>query len=101
LGGPLRLSAYGRDEFRGNKYVLIGGGYLHNIGYLPAFLGRKIYAGGWYEGGQTYIRRADANFLNDASGGLIFETILGPATIGGSWGEGGRGRLFLSLGRFF
>ena len=101
LGGPLRLSAFGRDEFRGNKYVLAGGGYLHQLGYLPPFLGRKIYAGGWYEGGQTYIRRADANFLNDVTGAFVFETLLGPATVGGSWGEGGRGRLFLSLGRFF
>ena len=101
LGGPLRLSAFGRDEFRGDKYVMVGGGYLHQLGYLPAFLGRKIYAGAWYEGGQTYLRRPDANFLNDVSGGFVFETLLGPATIGGSWGEGGRGRLFLSLGRFF
>ena len=101
LGGPLHLSAFGREEFRGDKYVLAGGGYLHQLGYLPPFLGRKIYAGGWYEGGQTYIRHSNSHFLNDVTGAFVFETLLGPATVGGSWGEGGRGRLFLSLGRFF
>jgi len=101
LGGPLRLSAYGRDEFRGDKYVIAGAGYLHHLGYLPPFLGRKIYVGGWYEGGQTYTRHTNANFMNDVTGAFVFETLFGPATVGGSWGEGGRGRLFLSLGRFF
>jgi NTE family protein len=101
LGGPLRLSAYGSDEFRGNAYVLVGGGYLHRVGYLPNLLGRKIYAGAWYEGGQTFFHRSDANYRNDVAGGLIVETLLGPATIGGAWGEGGRGKFFFSFGRFF
>jgi len=101
LGGPFRLSAFGRDEFRGDKYVLASAGYLHRVGDLPAFLGRKIYAGGWYEGGEVFIQRANRNYLNDVSGALVFETFLGPATIGGAWGEGGRGKFFISLGRFF
>jgi len=101
LGGPFRLSAFGRDEFRGDKYVLASAGYLHRVGDLPGFLGRKIYAGGWYEGGEVFIQRANRNYLNDVSGALVFETFLGPATIGGAWGEGGRGKFFISLGRFF
>jgi NTE family protein len=101
LGGPLRLSAFGRDEFRGDKYVLASGGYLHRVGYLPPLLGRKIYAGGWYEGGQVFVRRANTNYLNDVTGALVFETLLGPATVGAAWGEGGRGKFFFTLGRFF
>jgi hypothetical protein len=81
--------------------VLVGGGYLHRVGYLPNLLGRKIYAGAWYEGGQTFFHRSDANYRNDVAGGLIVETLLGPATIGGAWGEGGRGKFFFSFGRFF
>ncbi|MDQ3667036.1 MAG: hypothetical protein M3410_10790 [Acidobacteriota bacterium] len=41
--------AYGRDEFRGSHYVLVGGGYLHRLGYLPEFLGGKFYGLGWIE----------------------------------------------------
>ena len=101
LGGPFRLSAFGRDEFRGDKYVLASAGYLHRVGYLPAFLGKKIYVGGWYEGGQVFINRANTNYLNDVTGAFVLETLLGPATIGGAWGEGGRGKFFISIGRLF
>jgi NTE family protein len=101
LGGPFRLSAYGQDEFRGNNYVLVAGGYLYRVGELPRLLGQKIYVGGWYEGGQAYFPRSKGDYRNDIAGGLTLETVLGPATIGAAWGEGGRGKFFFSFGRFF
>ena len=101
LGGPFRLSAYGHDEFRGKDYFLVAGGYLHHITELPLVLGERVYLGGWYEGGHAFLRRSERNFRNDIAGGLIMETRLGPMTLGGAWGEGGRGKVFFSFGRFF
>lgn len=101
LGGPFRLSAYGRNEFRGNDYFFLGGGYLYHLTNLPPIIGDRVYLGGWYEGGSAFLRRSDLNFRNDIAGGLILETALGPITFGGAWGEGGRGKFFFSLGRLF
>ncbi len=101
VGGPFRLSAYGRDEFRGRNFTLVGGGYLYKLGDLPPFLGQKIYAGGWYEGGSAFFNRSNVNYLNDVAGAFVVETLLGPVTLGGARGEGGRGKIFFSLGKLF
>ncbi len=101
LGGPFRLSAYGRSEFRGNDYFLTGAGYLYHLTDLPPLLGQRVYLGGWVEGGSAFLRRSDLNFRSDFAGGLIMETGLGPITFGGAWGEGGRGKFFFSFGRLF
>src|SRR5262245_16500245 len=101
LGGPLRLSAFGLQEFRGDHYLLLGGGYLHRVGYLPRFVGGKIYGAGWYEVGSAFFNHADADYRSSLSGALILETHLGPLVLGGGAGSGGRGRIFISLGRLF
>jgi len=101
LGGPFRLGAFGPQEFRGDNFVLAGAGYQHRVGYLPEFLGRKIYAAGWYEIGGTSFSGSDFDLRNSVSGGLLLETRIGPLVMGGAFGEGGRGRIFISLGRIF
>ena len=101
LGGPFRLSAYSRDEFRGNDYFLLGAGYLYHLTNLPRILGTRVYLGGWYEGGSAFLRRSELNFRSDIAGGVILETGLGPMTLGGAWGEGGRSKVFFSFGRLF
>ena len=101
VGGPFRLSAFSREEFRGRNFILAGGGYLYRVAYLPTFLGQKIYAGSWYEGGSAFFNRSDVNFRNDVAGGFVVETLLGPMVLGGAYGEGGRGKIFFSLGRLF
>jgi NTE family protein len=101
LGGPFRLGAYGRGEFRGSNYVLASGGFMHRLGYLPELLGGKIYAVGWYEVGCAFNRSAETNYLNSVSGAAMMETRLGPFRFGGAFGEGGRGRIFVSWGRSF
>jgi NTE family protein len=101
LGGPLRLSAYGLDEFRGSNYLLGGAGYRHRLGSLPlpAILGGRVFAGAWYESGSAFFRRAEARYAHDVAGALMIETLLGPLTIGGAWGKGMRGGVFFSFGR--
>jgi NTE family protein len=101
LGGPLRLGAFGSDEFRGDHYVLLSGGYLHRVGYLPPFLGRSIYGAGWYETGSAFFKGSNADFRHSVSGALIMETRLGPFVAGGAFGSDTRGKLFISLGRVF
>ena len=101
LGGPFRLGAFGPQEFRGDHYFLVSGGYLQRVGYLPPFLGRKIYGSGWYEFGSAFFDKDNAEYHSSVSGALIMETRLGPLTLGGAFGSDGRGKIFISMGRIF
>src|SRR5262245_19036187 len=105
LGGPFRLGAYNRDEFRGNQYLLLSTGYLHQVYQLSPLIGGKIYTGGWYDFGGAF----GGNFANNEgnryrsaiSAGIVMDTILGPFSLIGSYGEGGRGKIYFAIGKFF
>lgn len=105
LGGPFRLGAYERDELRVNHFFLGTAGYLHKLTQLPTLVGGNVYAGGWLDqtgssGGLTAL--FDRQSLRAAlSLGLVMDTKLGPFSIVGSYGEGGRGKVYFVLGRFF
>jgi len=101
LGGLFHLGGYGRGEFRGNNYLFGELGYLRQLYQLPLFLGRNIYAGGWYDGGSAFDNFDQARYQNSGTGGILLETRLGPIFFGGSWAEGGRGKLYFVLGRIF
>jgi NTE family protein len=105
LGGPFRLGAYDRDEFRGNQYLLVSAGYLHRISQLPSLIGGRVYATGWYDFGGAF-GGLNANTLNNRyrnalSTGLVADTFLGPVSLIGSFGEGGRGKIYFTVGKFF
>lgn len=105
LGGPFRLGAYERDAFRVNHYFLGTAGYLHKLTQLPTLIGGNVYGAGWLDqagsfGGLTAI--FDQQRLRAAlSLGVVLDTKLGPFSIVGSYGEGGRGKVYFVLGRFF
>jgi NTE family protein len=101
LGGPVRLSAYGQNEFQGNQYYLFRAGYLHDLLTLPPFVGKKVYAVGSYEFGKMYGVTTRSDFPNDVAAGLLAETALGPLFIGGSVGDSGHRKWFFQLGRVF
>jgi len=101
LGGPVRLSAYGQNEFQGNQYYLFRAGYLHDLLTLPPFLGKKVYAVGSYEFGKMYGITKASELPNDVAAGLLAETALGPFFIGGSVGDSGHRRWFFQLGHVF
>ena len=101
LGGPFQLGGYGYEEFRADNYLLGGGGVLYNPKFFPEFLGGKAYLGAWYEGGSAFEKFSRANYRQSVSGGVVFETPLGPVLIGGSVNENSRGRFYFSLGRIF
>jgi len=101
LGSPLRLSAYGQNEFQGNQYYLFRAGYMHDLLTLPPFVGKKVYAVGSYEFGKMYGVTNASKFPNDVAAGLLAETALGPFFIGGSVGDSGHRKWFFQLGRVF
>ncbi len=101
LGGPVRLGAYGQNEFQGNQYYLFRAGFLRDLIVLPPFLGKKVYAVGAYEFGKMYGVTTRSEFPNDVAAGLLAETALGPFFIGGSVGDSGHRKWFFQLGRVF
>jgi NTE family protein len=101
LGGPLRLSAYGNNEFQGNQYYLFRAGFVHDLLTLPPFVGKKVYVVGSYEIGKMYGVTADSNLPNDVAAGFLAETAVGPFFIGGSVGDSGHRKWFFQLGRVF
>jgi NTE family protein len=101
LGGAFRLGGYDFGEFRASNYLQAGGGILYNPEIFPSFLGGKVYVGGWYEGGSAFERIGNSNYRQSFSGGVIFETPLGPFFAGSSVNENGGGRVYFSFGRVF
>jgi NTE family protein len=101
MGAPLRLSAYGLNEFHGNQYYLLRGGYLHDLWTLPPFVGKKVYAVGSYEIGKMYGVNKGSDLPNDFAAGLLTETAVGPFFVGGSVGDSGHRKWFFQLGRVF
>jgi NTE family protein len=101
LGGPVRLSAYGQNEFQGNQYYLFRAGFLRDLLILPPFLGKKVYAVGAYEIGKMYGVTTGSEFPNDVAAGFLAETAVGPFFIGGSVGDSGHRKWFFQLGRVF
>ena len=100
LGGPLRLSGFDNDEFRGRNVLLGQFGYLRTIGRLPDFVGGPIYIIGLGEVGSAFEKIDLADYHFSGTGGLLMESALGPLFLGLSIGDDGSTRFLFSLGRF-
>ncbi|HKX84668.1 MAG TPA: patatin-like phospholipase family protein, partial [Pyrinomonadaceae bacterium] len=96
LGGPFRLGGYGFEELRGNSYAQAGAGLLHNPSIIPEFLGGRTYIGAWYEGGSVFTTSGRGNYRQSVTGGIAFETPIGPVFVGTSINENARGRFYFS-----
>ena len=101
LGGLFNIGGYGSGEFRSSNYLKNGFGVLHETFSAPAYIGGKLYFGGWYEGGSAFEDFGAANYRQSFTGGAVLETRLGPIFIGASFGESGQRKFYFSLGRFF
>jgi NTE family protein len=101
LGQPFRLSAFSLGEVRGDHYLALTGGYLRGIGRLPDFIGGPVFVGSWLENGAAYDDFADAKLRTHVGVGAVLETLLGPATIGASFGFDGQRRYYLGIGRIW
>ena len=101
LGGLFNVGGYGSREFRSSNRLGGGFGYLRETFSAPAYIGGKLFFGGWYEAGSAFEHLDTATFRQSVTGGAVLETRIGPVFLGGSFAEGGRRKLYFSLGRFF
>ncbi|HEY0657373.1 MAG TPA: patatin-like phospholipase family protein, partial [Pyrinomonadaceae bacterium] len=101
LGGLFNVGGYGTGEFRGSNYLNGGFGFLREAFSAPPYIGGKLYFGGWYEGGSAFETLGAAKYRQSVTSGALLQTRIGPVFIGGSFAEGGRRKLYFSLGRFF
>lgn len=72
-------------------------GYLHQLAQLPSVVGNQMYLAALYELAKPYGTPNVSSLPMDVAGGLIVETLLGPALVGGSWGNSGHGKFFFTL----
>jgi len=101
LGGPRRLSASSFDEYRGTDTAIARAAYLRRIAALPTGLGQGLYAVIGYEGGEIWSPEQHAILRQDGSLGLVAATPLGAISVGGSVGDAGHRKVFITLGRLF
>jgi NTE family protein len=101
LGGPFRLSASSTDEYRATDDYLVRFGYLRRWASLPTGLGQGLYFTTAYEGGEVWTPEQPAYLRQDVVSGLVAATPLGLITFGGSVGDAGRRKIFVSLGKLF
>ncbi len=101
VGGLFSVGGYGSGEFRGSNYVTGGFGALRETLAAPPYIGGKLYVGGWYEAGSAFESFGAARYRQSVTGGALLETRIGPIFVGGSFAEGGRRKLYFSLGKFF
>ncbi|HEY0162046.1 MAG TPA: patatin-like phospholipase family protein, partial [Edaphobacter sp.] len=95
LGGPLRLSAYARNELLGTDYFLGQIGYLYRLAQLNPVFADTIYAGGIYEVGKMYGGNAQTpSTPNDFAAAVVVKTLLGPVYGGISVGDRDHHRWF-------
>lgn len=102
LGGPLRLSAYARNELLGTDYFLGQVGYLHLLARLNPIFADAIYAGGFYEIGKMYGGNAQTPHTpNDVAAAVVIKTLIGPVFAGLSIGDSDHRRWYFGVGRVF
>jgi NTE family protein len=102
LGGPLRLTAYSRNELLGTDYFLGQVGYLHKILQLNPVIADSVYVGGLYEIGKMYGGNPQTPTLpNNFAAAVIAKTLFGPLFGGVAIGDSDHRKWFLGLGRVF
>ena len=101
LGGPLTLGAYSREELRGSRFFYGAGGLTSEIAELSLIMPSKVFVGGWYEFGSAFDRNRYEKLSHSASAGIILDSFLGPLFLGGSVGDGKRGKIYFLLGKLF
>jgi NTE family protein len=101
IGGPRQLSASSFGEFRGTDTYLARSGYLRRIAALPTGLGQGLYAIVGYEAGEVWSPEAHDILRQDGTAGLVAATAFGAISIGGSVGDAGNRKVFITVGRLF
>ncbi len=101
LGGLLKLSGLAPGELTGEASLLGRAVYHRRLAQLPSLLGSGIYAGGSLEAGNVWANSSDVSVSDLIFAGSLFvsaDTVLGPLYFAAGRAEGGKTRLYLSLG---
>jgi NTE family protein len=102
LGGPLRLGAFGTNELLTNQYFLLQPAFLYKLREISPLLKQNIYLLTMYEAGKAYGQPSNATKVaQDATVGVLFQTLFGPMFFGGSIGDNDHRKFFFKVGRFF
>jgi NTE family protein len=102
LGGPLRMGAYGTNELLTNQYFLLQPAFLYKLRELSPLLKQNVYLLSMYEAGKAYGQPpSTTSVAQDATVGILFQTVFGPMFFGGSLGDHDHRRFFFKVGRFF
>jgi NTE family protein len=102
LGGPLRLGAYGTNELLTNQYFLLQPAFLYKLRELSPLLKQNVYLLAMYEAGKAYGQPSSAaKVAQDATAGILLQTLFGPMFFGGSIGDNQHRRFLFKVGHFF
>ena len=101
LGGPLRLGAYGTNEFLTNQYFLFQPGYIRRLTQLSPLLGDNVYFVSSLEIGKAYNVPRATRLAGDVSAGVMVQTFFGPILVGGSLGDSVHRKVYFQVGRLF
>jgi NTE family protein len=101
LGGPTRLASLARYQLIGNHYYYNGLYLTRSLAKekLPLLSSFRVMLG--YEIGNAFTSSDPPRPFNDGVIGLIRETPVGVVFFGGSLGERGEKKVFITVGRFF
>lgn len=100
LGGPGRLASLARYQLIGNHYYYNGLYLMRSLSKqrLPVLRGFRAILG--YELGNAFTSGDPRRPFHDGVAGLIRETPIGVVFFGGSIGERGEKKVFVTVGRF-
>lgn len=101
LGGPLKLGSLSPEEVWGSRYVYTRLGLMRQILDSSSFLGGRTVIAVFYEGGAAWEPTHSIDYYHAGSGGLLLDSLIGPIFVGGSLGEGGKGKFYFSVGTLF
>lgn len=102
LGGPLRLGAYGTNELLTNQYFVVQPAVLYRLWELSPLLKQNMYLFSMYEAGKAYGQPAPVSkVVQDATVGVLLQTVFGPMFFGGSIGDNQHRKFYFKVGRFF
>jgi len=101
LGGPTRLASLARYQLIGNHYYYNGLYLMRSLSKekLPFLSSFRAMLG--YEIGNAFTSGDPPRPFNDGVAGLIRGTPVGVVFFGGSFGERGEKKVFITVGRFF
>jgi NTE family protein len=101
LGGPLRMSAFGFGQLRGDHYYYGGATSFVALSGDPLSSLNRTYLTVGVETANAFHDISEQTPFYDGFAGITAETRVGALVVGGAFGNKGNHRFFFSLGRIF